>query len=173
MGSYVLSFRGQKDRAPSAGDEAAWAVVRRAFAEKPERWRSLGDMASLARMSLARISSRKDGFPRIKARLNMMDAMEREITPPDASPLEKLLAARLALTWFEVHFLDCLVAESARSGVSFSTLERIDERRDRADRRFRHAIKDLATVRRLLRSGPVVQVNASMAQVNVGGGAPK
>jgi hypothetical protein len=150
------------------GDEDAMSVVYRAFAEKPERWRNLGDVAWIAKFSLARAAAGRDSIPMIEASLNVMEAKAKEMTPPDAAPLEKLLAERAALTWFEVHYLDGLVAQNDGAGIHPSALQALDERRDRADRRFRHAIKDLATVRRLLRSGPAVQVNAGVAQVNVG-----
>ncbi len=110
-------------------------------------------------------------FEQIEAVLRMVAAKEAEIALSEASPLEKLLAARVAICWFEMSHLDAIVAANTKADVSWKQLALLDERRDRADRRFRQAIKDLATVRRLLRPGPAVQVNAGVAQVNVGGPA--
>jgi hypothetical protein len=153
------------------GDDAAMCLVLRAFDEKPERWRSMGNVGRLARCYLAMASAGKDNLPSVEACLRTMTAKEAEITPPDASPLEKLLAARIATAWFEVRHMDAMVALNSINGINGlkgRALDLLDKRRDRADRRFRHAIKDLATVRRLLRPGSMLQVNAGVAQVNVG-----
>jgi hypothetical protein len=68
--------------------------------------------------------------------------------------------------------MDRLVAHNSINGLRGRALALLDARRDRADRRFRHAIKDLATVRRLLRPGSTLQVNAGVAQVNLSAPAP-
>jgi hypothetical protein len=154
------------------GNTVAMELVRRAFDEKPQRWRIMGDLASHARRLLAEASAGKDNLPQIEASLRMMADKEAEIVQPDSSPLEKLLAARIAITWFEMSHMDGTMAYNTSAGVNAQALEVLDARRDRADRRFRHAIRDLATVRRLLRPGSAVQVNAGVAQVNVGGSVP-
>jgi hypothetical protein len=148
------------------GDTAPMEVVRRAFDEKPGRWRYLGDM------ELAEAASGKDNLPQIEAALRMMAAKESEIAQAGASPLERLLAARIAISWFEMSHMDATMAANTKADANWQRLELVDARRDRADRRFRHAIKDLATVRRLLRSSAAVQVNAGVAQVNMGGSVP-
>jgi len=156
-------------RKAAKGNDEAMGLVRRPFDEKSIRWRYLGNMESHARQAIAEGASGKDNLPQIEAALRMIAAKEAEISRPDASPLEKLLAARVSICWFEMSHLDAIVAANTKVDVSWKQLALLDERRDRADRRFRHAIKDLATVRRLLRPAPAGQVNAGMAQVNVGG----
>jgi hypothetical protein len=68
------------------------------------------------------------------------------------------------------HWARRTVAATAVTGEDLPRLE--DERRHRAHRRLVHAVCELAQVRRLLRPGPAVQVNASVAQVNVGTPSP-
>src|SRR5262245_39084227 len=79
------------------GDTEAMGLVRRAFDERPGRWRYLGDMESHARREVAEAAWGKNNLPQIEAALRIMAAKEAEIARSDASQLEKLLAARIAI----------------------------------------------------------------------------
>jgi hypothetical protein len=148
------------------GDMEAMQIVRRAFDEKPERWRALGEIAWLARHCVVGAAAGKD-LARVEAYMRRIAAQEAKIIGPDAPILERILAARIAVAWFEVCHLDAVVGQNANANAR--ALEALDARRDRAHRRLRQSIRELAVLRRLTRPGAAVHVNAAMAQVNVRG----
>jgi hypothetical protein len=77
-----------------------------------------------------------------------------ELAGPDASPLERLLADNLALAWADAH----LAAERAyrAAALTLTEADRIERRRDRAQRRLIAAAKSLDLIRRVM---PAVQVH--------------
>jgi hypothetical protein len=156
-------YRTALDKA-GKGDAGAMRIVRREFDDAPERWRALGNVAWWARRSVAAAAVTENDLPRVDACLRTIAAKEAEIAGPDAPILEKLLAARIAVSWFELCHMDAIVAQNANAGAR--AVEALDARRDRAHRRFRQSVRELAVVRRLTRPGPTVQVNAGLAQVN-------
>jgi hypothetical protein len=76
-----------------------------------------------------------------------------ELAGPDASPLERLLAENLALAWADAH----LAAERAyrAAALTLTEADRIERRRDRAQRRLIAAAKALDLIRRVM---PAVEV---------------
>jgi hypothetical protein len=78
----------------------------------------------------------------------MVQAMKDELGGESPSPLETLLAARVAMTWMETAYFDTLIAQSA--GASEARLKMLRDQQDAAHRRHLSAIKTLATVRKLL-----------------------
>lgn len=84
-----------------------------------------------------------------------------ELAGPDPSPLERLLAHRVAVCRFVLDQAEFSRASSLAEGASLPTLEFQQERVDSAQRRFLQAVKMLATVRRLALPGPRVAVNVS------------
>jgi hypothetical protein len=151
-----------------AGDRAALATVRRAFDEDPERWRELGNVARVVKHSMATAAAGKVELARNEAYVRTIDAKAAEIRGPNASPLEVILAERIAITWFESMHLDAVIAQNSAAGVRARDLDALDERRHRAHRRLVHAVRELASLRRLLRLSLRVNVHAGIAQVKVG-----
>jgi hypothetical protein len=78
------------------------------------------------------------------------------------------LVERIVLCWAQVHYADTIYAQRAKD-LTFAQADYFQRRQDRAHRRYLHAIRSLATVRRLL--FPAVQVNIGTQQVNVAGTA--
>lgn len=89
-----------------------------------------------------------------------------ELAGPDPSPLERLLAHRVAVCQQALHRAEAQLAVQTNKGVSADRVEFLDRRVDGAHRRFLQAAKMLATVRRLGATGPAVQVSVSQT-VNV------
>ena len=88
-----------------------------------------------------------------------LERLRRELAGPQgATPLERLLIERIALCWLQVHHHETIYAQSLHS-VSGSTETRLQDRIDRAHRRYESALRSLAQVRRL-------QIPASL-QVNI------
>ena len=132
------------------GDEKAMRIVRRAFDEAPERWRAIGAVARSAKRALVGAAAGKD-LARIDAYMRAIAAEEALIAPPDAPILERLLAARIAVGWFEMCHMDAAVGQSASAGIR--AMEALDLRRDRAHRRLLRSVRELAILRRLTRPG--------------------
>ena len=103
-----------------------------------------------------------------------LDAMRTEIAGEDPTPLEVLLAERIASLWMLTTLLEVLLASQYRKNVEggpkrLSPSYLIQQSRilESATKRYLAAIRELARVRKLQATAPPVQVNA---QVNVLGG---
>jgi hypothetical protein len=96
-----------------------------------------------------------------------MSKLRSDLAGPDAEPLERLLAERIALCWLSVHDAEVRFAQAKDLSINQATFWQ--KRIDSAHRRYLSAIKTLATVRKL--ALPAVQVNIARKQVNVVGSA--
>lgn len=95
--------------------------------------------------------------------------MRQELLVPGDSPLERLLADRIVLTWLQVCHADCLSAVLLqKDSYTYKSAEHAEQRQDRANARHLKAVKALASVRRLL--APAVQVNIGKNQIITQGG---
>ena len=99
--------------------------------------------------------------------LRQVAVVQAEVAGATPSPLEALLAERIAMCWLQVHYADALYTRQAKEGVPMPQGDYLQRHHDRAHRRYLAAIKALAQVRRLL--SPAVQVNVAQQQVNVAG----
>ncbi len=151
-------------RRAEQGDDEALAVMRGWFDNTPSACDKIGDLARRAEDSLVKVYTKN---PVIQEALHSkLNALRREIGGPDPSPLEDLLAQRIAACWLQVHYLETVYAVNAESnGLSGRWSESMQRSIDRAQRRYLSAIKTLVQVRRLL--VPMVQVNIAEKQVNI------
>lgn len=100
-------------------------------------------------------------------------ALRAALAGPDASPVERLLAERVALCWLDVHDWDIRHNQAATEGfkvghpLSDAGHEHYQTMRDRANRRYLLALKALAQIQKL---APAIQINLARNQVNVAGG---
>jgi hypothetical protein len=94
-----------------------------------------------------------------------MQYLQAELAGPNPSPLERLLAERIAICWLLLYTLEAIYA--GKDSLSLDLGNYYQENINRAHRRYLSAIKTLATVRKL--AVPVVQVNIAKKQVNVAG----
>ena len=97
-----------------------------------------------------------------RRRLKMMKA---ELAGENPTPLESLLAHRIAFCWHHVYLCEIVIAQNADS-LGMKQLEFQEKRLDGAHKRYLGAIKALAQVRRL--QLPAIQMNIGEKQVNVG-----
>jgi hypothetical protein len=71
--------------------------------------------------------------------------LRQALAGPDPNPIVELLASRVALAWFDVHFADA--SFYVRMNLDdFALVESFDRRRHRASRRLNQAIKQLSDV---------------------------
>jgi len=112
----------------------------------------------------------KDNLVRQECLRREIGAVRKQAAGPDPSPLEALLAERVAVCWLQVKLYEAMLAGSFGTGtVAGSLLQH--KRIEVVNRRYLSAIKALAQVRRL--QVPLsVQVNIAAEggqQVNVAG----
>lgn len=109
-------------------------------------------------------------YPQVRSGLrDHMAAMRRDLAAVHSSPLELILIDRIVADWLQSTTADALYERHAAEG-SDDLLERLDERRSRAQRRYLSAIKSLADARRLL--VPLMQVNVANQQIVANGNPP-
>ena len=151
-------------RRAEQGDEEALAVTREWFDDTPSACDKVGDWARTAEDSLVKLTAKN---PVIQEALHSkLNALRREIGGPDPSPLEDLLARRVAACWLHVHYLETIYALNVENnGLSGRWSESMQRSIDRAQKRYLSSIKTLVQVRRLL--GPVLQLNLAEKQVNI------
>ncbi len=100
-----------------------------------------------------------------------LDDLREELAGPCPSPLERLLIERIVISWVEASRADLVAATSMKGEAPLKERQHYLKVQDRATRRFLHACKVLAQVRKLL--GPNIQVNIAERQVNVSSGGSK
>ena len=145
------------------GDEKALAVMREVDGIS-SLCNAYGDIGRMAEDSLVNVFTKN---PLVKEALRFkLNALRKEILGPDPSPLEDLLARRIAACWLHLHHLETIYAQNIENnGLSGRWSESMQRSIDRAQRRYLAAIKALVQVRRLL--VPMVQVNIAEKQLNI------
>lgn len=148
-------------RRAMAGDESALPALRRVF-DTGELVESLGDLALLVEATL--IGNVAGNNLAVKEGLGRKMAKIRgELAGPDAPPLERLLADRVALCWLSLHDGEVRFAQS--KDLTINLADYWQRRINSAHKRYLTAIKTLATVRKL--ALPAIQLNIARKQVNV------
>ncbi|MDP9366442.1 MAG: hypothetical protein M3Q10_19830, partial [Chloroflexota bacterium] len=89
----------------------------------------------------------------------------KEVAGEAPTPLEALLAERVALCWAAAQQADAQYARKLAGGMSFKEGEYYARRGEQATRQLLKAVQTLVTVRRLL--APTVQLNVAEQQINV------
>jgi len=129
------------------GDPASLPALRFLLDQHPEVWRYAGDLAAHAERAWVELAAGPDLLAR-EALTRQLAALKAEFAGPAPTPLERLLAERIAATWLQVNYADAVAAQTR--DVSVKQAELALERQDRAHRRHLAAVAALATVRRLL-----------------------
>jgi len=144
------------------GDQKALASLRKICQPEPTLWDVWGDVADQSIQALIRVIAGnnllvKEGISR------KVGNLKETIVGPAPSPLERLLAERIAACWLSAYHADASYARNMKD-VTAEQGDYYQRRQDRAHKRFLTAVKTLAQVRRLL--FPAVQVNIGAQQVN-------
>jgi hypothetical protein len=145
------------------GDRTAAPRLRVLFDRDPEPLMKLGggDIAASVKALLVDKDIDNDILAR-EARLRQVDRIRDELAGPRPTPIERLLADRAALCWFELHSLDARVIRLRGEDGEGRSADDLDRHRDRAQRRYFAALRTLALVRRL--AVPLLQVNVAQNQ---------
>jgi hypothetical protein len=132
---------------------------------KAPRWvEACGNLAKHAENALIHRFAAKDLAVGEGVR-QKLEVMRGELTSPNPSPLERLLAERIATCWLLLYYLETTYA--SKDGISLELGNYYLKNIDRAHNRYLSVIKTLAAVRKLIL--PVLQVNIAKKQVNVAG----
>jgi hypothetical protein len=122
-----------------------------------------GNPAWWLRMVLALSLGGNDDKARLLAVPETIDRMQRELAGPDPTPLESLLAERVAMCWFMLNTYEMRYA--SKDEMTYREAEYQLKRIESANRRFLSAVRTLVQVRTL--ALPALQVNIGTNQVNV------
>lgn len=98
-----------------------------------------------------------------------METLRSELAGPSPTPIERLLAERAIACWLQMQDADLRFAQA--KDQSIRQAEFMQNRMDRAHRRYLSALKTLALVRKM--AVPVIQMNFAKKQVNVVGASPE
>jgi hypothetical protein len=146
------------------GDKAALAALRGAL-RNPEVVDVLGgDLARQAQLTLIHKFAGTNALYR-ETLPRKLDHLREELAGPNPSPVERLLADRVASCWLHLHHLEMIYA--GKDSMTLALAAHYQRCIDRAHNRYLSALKALALVRKL--AMPVLQVNIAKKQVNVAG----
>jgi hypothetical protein len=148
-------------RRAEGGDKAALTALRPLINQAPGAWEMAGNLAIKAENALINVATGKDEILR-EALARKLATLKEELG--GRTPLERLLAERVAACWLNLYYVDALYAQRLNN-VTFAEGEYFQRRQDRAQRLYLSAIRTLAQVQRLL--VPAVQVNIGAQQLNV------
>ena len=154
--------------AAEEGDERAMPALRVLMDRRPAliTCRPLGEVAI---QDAAATSAGGDLLNR-EGPIREMQAIRDELAGPGAGPLERLLAERVALSWFDATRLDITASRLELEGTTFAKSEYLSRQRSRSHARFLAAVKSLATVRRL--AMPELHIHQDEATPRPGSAVP-
>jgi hypothetical protein len=166
----TMDWQGFRDLVMRArkGDEEALPALRRALAREAPEWRSwfletLGDPSRWLTDALIRLAAGKDDLAMMEGLKMKMAQVRKELEGPSPTSLEKLLAERAAICWFNVTIYETLYAQSKDLTINQAKwqVHRINAAHDR----FLKSVATLARIRKL--ALPALQVNIAQNQVNM------
>lgn len=129
------------------GDREAIPALREVLDRNPGIWQAYGDLAGHARDAWIGLASGTD-LALKESLARQAAAIQSEAAGPSPTPLERLLASRIAACWLQVHHADAAATQLGDASPRQADLAR--KRQDSAQRRYLAAIGALAMVRRLL-----------------------
>ena len=144
------------------GDREALPALRAALDTHPEIWLDYGDLADHAERAWSDLIAGPD-LALAESLGRKVAALKVELAGPAPTPLERLLAARVAACWLQTHYADAAMAQAGQVSVRQEDLAQ--KRQARAHKSYLTAIAALATVRRLL---PGTSLPAGVPEVAAG-----
>jgi hypothetical protein len=135
------------------GDQAALPALRKVLDETPSLWRQYGDLALQAELAWLNVVCGSN--------LALRESLSRKIRELKAElggesqlPLEGLLVDRVVACWLHVHYAELHLAQLRDRGPTPEMIKLATHFLDRAQQRYLTSIRQLATVRKLLRPPP-------------------
>src|SRR5215217_4686364 len=148
------------------GDERASQALIEARQTVPRLWEILSTLSSLAVRSWVDLLAPAGPGSEITRRTieKEIERKRSEVAGEAPSPLERLLAERVALCWLASSYADAEYTRKLNAGMSFREGEYYSKRCEQTNRQLLKAIESLARVRRLLTP---MQINIGQNQINL------
>jgi len=161
LGSWLVAMT----QLAAQGDDRASQALIEACQTVPRLWEILSTLSSLAVRTWVDLLAPAGPGSEITRRTieKEIERKRNEVAGEDSSPLERLLAKRVALCWLAASYADAEYARKLKAGISFREREFYGKRCEQTNRQLLKAIESLARVRRLLAP---VQVNIGQNQIN-------
>ena len=141
--------------------------IKKILKESPDLAWQLIDYAKYTEYHHTKMMVKEEGSGLKEVLKAQIAAMREEIAGDNPSPLERLLAERIVLTWLQIQLFEGLYASNMSKGTTTIAQGKYEQKRiDQAYRRHLSAIRTLAQIRKL---GPAVQINIAEKQVNTAG----
>ena len=166
MGVELAGWLTAMSQLAEKGDERASQALIEACQTVPRLWEILSTLSSLAVRSWVDLLA-SAGPGREIVRRSIEKEIERKrhaAAGEDPSPLERLLAERVALCWVAATYADAEYTRKLKGGMSFREGEYYGKRCEQTNRQLLKAIESLARVRRLLTP---MQINIGQNQINL------
>ena len=145
------------------GDKKPLPEIRKILKESPELAWQIMDVSRVAEWRYTEIMLKEEDFGLKEVLRCQLAAMREEIAGDNPSPLERLLAEWIVLTWQQIQLFEDRYASSMSKGMTIAQANYHQKRIDQAHRRHLSAIRTLAQIRKL---GPAVQINIGERQIN-------
>lgn len=130
-----------------AGDREVRPVVQELLDRCPEIWQAVGDMAAQAEIAQIELAAQGDLLV-AESLTRKLAELKGELGAESASPLERLLIERVVISWLQAVYADVMLARTPPGDPRRTDF--LQKRKDRAQNGHLAAIKQLATVRKLL-----------------------
>ena len=133
------------------GDASALPELRAALDTNPWIWERYGDLAQQSQAAWLQLIAGPNLLLRESVE-RKTEQLRAELAGPGPSPLERLLVERVIACWLQTQYADAAYAQQQNPSPGQHTAAL--KRQAGSHQRFLHAIKTLATVRKLLKSAP-------------------
>ena len=149
------------------GDKNPLPEIRKILKESPELSWQLMDVGRVAEWRYTEMMLKEEDFGSKMLLKRQLAAMREEIAGDNPSPLERLLADSIVLTWQQIQLFEDAYASSLSKSMTIAQGNYNQKMIDQAYKRHLSAIRTLAQIRKL---GPAaVQINIAEKQINTAG----
>ncbi len=148
------------------GNKKSVLEIREILQENPGlAWRYMTPAKLTERLFIDKMSKDKDLAAK-ELMEHQLAAMREEIAGQSPSPLERLLAERVVLTWLQIQLFESIYASSVFKNMPIAQGNYYQKLLDSIYRRHLSAIRMLAQIRKM---GPSIQINLAEKQINTAG----
>ncbi len=164
-GTEVEDLEGFKDliRRAKAGDTSVLPEMSRHLNERPGVWRVIGDLRTQAEQLWTELIAGSN-LVRSESIANVVGTLKQSVMGPNPTPMIRLLADRVVLSWLQLHHADLdLACHLKNPEVAPRRVESVSRRQQQLMKGYLKSLAMLETVQRLV---PVTHIPD-------GGGSPR
>lgn len=148
------------------GDDDAALDLRKVLDGSPDlAWSFIAGPGQIAESALIDLLTSRDNLANKELLKHQLESMRMEVAGENPSPLERLLAERVVITWLQLQLFEGVYAFEMKAG-NIRQGNYQQKCIDRAHQRHLSAVKALAQIRKM---GPTVQINIAEKQINTVG----